>query len=40
MTLDVDYLTAPVSTLDLSKLSDDELRAMIAAREDLEEEGN
>ena len=40
VTLDVDYLTAPVSTLDLSKLSDDELRAMIAAREDLEEEDN
>lgn len=40
VTIDTDYLTAPVSTMDLSKLSDDELRAMIAAREELEEEGN
>ena len=40
VTIDTDYLIAPVSTMDLSKLSDDELRAMIAAREELEEEGN
>lgn len=33
-----DYLTTPVSTLDLSQLSDDELRAMIAVREAVEEE--
>ena len=33
-----DYLSAPVSTMDLSQLSDDELRAMIAARETVEEE--
>lgn len=29
-----DYLTTPVSALDLSQLSDDELLAMIAVRED------
>ena len=33
-----DYLSAPVATMDLSQLSDDELRAMIAARETVEEE--
>ena len=41
LTIDTDYLlTTPVANMDLSQLSDDELRAMIAAREELEEEGN
>jgi len=38
LTVDMpDYLSAPVASLDLSQLSDDELRAMIAAREAQEE---
>ena len=41
LTIDTDYLlTTPVANMDLTQLSDDELRAMIAAREELEEEGN
>lgn len=40
LTVDMpDYLSAPAASLDLSQLSDDELRAMIAAREGQEEEG-
>jgi len=34
-----DYLTAPVASLDLSKLTDDELIAMISVRKAREEEG-
>ena len=38
LTVDMpDYLSAPVASLDLSQLSDDELRAMIAVREAQEE---
>lgn len=40
VTVDVDYTTVPVADLDLSKLSDDELRAMIAARSDQESESD
>ena len=39
ITVDVpNYMSAPISSLDLSQLSDDELRAMIVARETTEEE--
>ena len=38
VTVDVDYMTTPVSFLDLRSMSDDQLRAMIAARENLEVE--
>lgn len=40
VTVDVDYTTLPVADMDLSKLSDDELRAMIAVRRSQEEEGD
>ena len=38
LTIDTAYLTAPVSTMDLSQLSDDELLAMISLRTENESE--